>query len=82
MWEAARRFKDGGLQRGSYWRLLYAEPRYKAVILAKNLNALDMANKLKKECYAKGVGSLLDNDAMRFIQAGILMRDTGGGFFE
>lgn len=81
-WDAARRYKDLGFHRGTIWRLLYAEPRYKAVILANNLNALDVANKLKKESYAKGVSSLLDNDAQRFIQAGILMRDTTGGFFQ
>jgi hypothetical protein len=82
MYDAARRYKEQGLQRGTAWRLLYAEPRYRIILLAKNISAADIANKLKKEVYTKGVGSLLDNDAMRFIQAGILMRDTGGGYFE
>ena len=49
---------------------------------ARQLNPADLYNKLKKEVYSKGAGCLLEHDAMNFIKAGILMRETGGGYFR
>ena len=81
-WDAARRYKEKGLQRGSVWGLLYAEARFKVVIHANNYNPCHIYNKLKKETYAKGVGSVYEDDAMHFVQAGLLMQMQGGGFFR
>lgn len=82
MWEQARIYRDNKHQRGTAWRCLMAVPRFQTVLLSLNLNAASLYNKLKKECYAKGVRDQYAHDAHLFVQAGKLMASTGGGFFK
>jgi hypothetical protein len=81
-WDQAGAYKDRGLQRGTMWKLLMDNPRWRPIIAANNYNAADIYNKIKKEQYARGACGLLSNDAARFVEAGKLMECKGDGFFR
>ena len=81
-WDQARLYKDKRITRGKSFQLLMANPQWRDVITAFNLNAVSIYNKLKKESYAKGAPDLIMNDARMFVEAGLLMHHQGDGFFK
>jgi len=81
-WDQARRYEETGLQRGNIFRLLAKEPSYLKVIHALRLDAKVITNKLKKEFYRAGGREAIRHDASLFVQAGLMMRNFGQGYFR
>jgi len=81
-WDQARIYKDQRIQRGKAFCLLMAKKEFMEVIVANNMNAASIYNKLKKEVYAMGASDLINDDAKLFVQAGRLMENKGDGYFR
>jgi hypothetical protein len=82
-WKLAHQLKDRGLQRGTIWRVLVADDKYKNIIHAKGYTPTDISSRLCKDLYAQvNAQSHITFDAQSFVEAGELMQQQGGGFFR
>ena len=80
--DQARAYKDRGLQRGTIWKLLIDNERWRTIILAHQWSPSFITNKMKKEVYSKSAFDVIQNDASLLVQAGHLMMSRGEGFFK